>query len=1320
VRHLSKRWHAEPPPVLQKPCLVVDKDNGRTYMIGYDSQNTLVFNFIDSTEACDNKKKELSKGEEADGGEWQENGHDWRHAQWTSLPYPGGARQGRRFDTEHCFLTSDLKFMVPSYEPDGEVGFSVWDHDLRTWTHIRNDKECSCHEEEVEHGGKVKVKKDKKKLKFEYPNLFTVVYQSYRAKGARHGGASPPGVEEAIDTVIVQWKDKHDRNHLTGIQLLNHRNHQGVGVWSIDTSSSNNHYEVTAQSQGGPSPGGLTCASCGNGIIVYGGCDRVEDCSTNLRPGEQGKVEGNAPVSIYRPRVRNEDDDSHESNTSSEGNTESGSSSSGGSGSGGSGSGSGSGGSGSGGSGGSGSGGSGSGGSGSGGSGSGGSGGSGSSGSGSGGSGSSGSGSGGSGSGSSDSGGSGSEASGQVIVGTSQTVGPSATPTNTAAITSNLAPLPSGAVPVPEGTKTNGGGRKNTGIVVGVILGLIALIALVSLLFLAARKRRRHDAVLAEAATSGSDGLGGASGPGPDGFIVGGVEEPKYPGGNDMPDLVSVAPATGGSSGPSSTEDTGIGGVSPVGTPAHTTSNTVAGPATAAGAAALATGVILATSAQQEHHMASHVTHEESSTGNPSNSMSNAKRGSRAKFFMGGGDYKPPLRKPSATPVAPILPITAKDAKSEVGEGPLESVEVVPRDDHIAEEQCNGAIAAGTAGVALAVGAALAAGAHQSKETRIDESSKTTTTNTTKTTNIVNGASSTSTAVVTSSKSGSGVTPDGTKEILSNSEAMEDSLQTHNRFESTNSTNMNVSGSSSVMYQGGTTSSSATSVSHTFGGSQTIISSGKTTTTTGEHIAEGMGMVAGATVVGAAVLGSASHQSKEQVTVQRQELPPTVQKTQITLKLSIIRYERSDAAQATPTAKPGTLMFSQVEMLEGAPDIHIPGSAFSHVRDSSKVTGHEDGLPSPVVPGPSGAASSTESEPRERSLRWMNNEFQWKREAGMLQHLRSDQHIVELFTLYSLPSFSEYRFVSVMGPFTRTLESYIKEREGIHSSSRTPTPDEQLLASNGPMTLAEIKSLTDSIASAIKWCHEHHVVHLSLTPASIFLQEHYSEPDGQGGYRASVCSSYSNKTPGARDSAMPRIEQRWKLWNFSFARFIGEAVDLSMDINSYTSPEILIASHRYKERSFKSITASETVNPNKDTSIVTTVSPEGVVTKTVTTKSSSSGTTVTANRDLEKLMAAPTMDMWSLGQIVYEMHTRQPMFSSNEDALRKLTSAEVDESDMDKAKTHDKIRQQLQGQIEKIEMIQDPGAREVIKGLLEVQQERRLDHEEIRNLYLDV
>jgi hypothetical protein len=89
------------------------------------------------------------------------------------------------------------------------------------------------------------------------------------------------------------------------------------------------------------------------------------------------------------------------------------------------------------------------------------------------------------------------------------------------------------------------------------------------------------------------------------------------------------------------------------------------------------------------------------------------------------------------------------------------------------------------------------------------------------------------------------------------------------------------------------------------------------------------------------------------------------------------------------------------------------------------------------------------------------------------------------------------------------------------------------------------------------------------------------------------------------------------------------------------------------------------------------------------------------------------------------------MFTSANDALVKLTSAlekqddsedgeDDDEEDLDKAKTHDKIRQQLQDQIQKIQSIPDMGAREVITGLLEMRQERRLDHEEIRNLYLDL
>ena len=186
-------------------------------MIGYDSKNTLVFNFLNSTGVCDNPTKE-SKGKE-----WLEgDGFDWKHARWTSLPYPRGSRQGRRFDTRHCFLSSDQKFIVPSYGRDGEGGFSVWDHDRRSWTHIRMNKPCSCHEEEVEHGNKVKPKKDDDKvLKFESPTLVAVVYQSYKKQGARHGGTSP--TEEAIDTVVIQWRDRQDRDHLTGIQLVNHK-----------------------------------------------------------------------------------------------------------------------------------------------------------------------------------------------------------------------------------------------------------------------------------------------------------------------------------------------------------------------------------------------------------------------------------------------------------------------------------------------------------------------------------------------------------------------------------------------------------------------------------------------------------------------------------------------------------------------------------------------------------------------------------------------------------------------------------------------------------------------------------------------------------------------------------------------------------------------------------------------------------------------------------------------------------------------------------------------------------------------------------------
>jgi len=207
----------------------VDKVHGRTFMIGYDSNHTLVFNFINSTEACDDDKKR-DKASSANE-QWRdqnldkdsEAGFDWQHAHWTSLPYPGGeAHEGRWFDTEHCFLSSDHLFMVPAYDHEGgEAGFSMWDHETRIWSHVRIDRPCSCHEQEIEDAtGKVKVKKDEKKLRFEYPNRFALVYQSFRGERREGGGHDK---EEALDTIVIQWKDQNQRDHLTGIQLVNHQ-----------------------------------------------------------------------------------------------------------------------------------------------------------------------------------------------------------------------------------------------------------------------------------------------------------------------------------------------------------------------------------------------------------------------------------------------------------------------------------------------------------------------------------------------------------------------------------------------------------------------------------------------------------------------------------------------------------------------------------------------------------------------------------------------------------------------------------------------------------------------------------------------------------------------------------------------------------------------------------------------------------------------------------------------------------------------------------------------------------------------------------------
>ncbi|KAG0223450.1 hypothetical protein BGW41_005589, partial [Actinomortierella wolfii] len=101
---LAGKWHPEPPPILQRPCIVIDKTNNRSYIVGWDSKDTLTFEFIEQT-TCE---------------------AEWRKAPWISLPTP----KGRKFETEFCFLTTDGHVGVPF-----QGGFAIWDHIARIWSY---------------------------------------------------------------------------------------------------------------------------------------------------------------------------------------------------------------------------------------------------------------------------------------------------------------------------------------------------------------------------------------------------------------------------------------------------------------------------------------------------------------------------------------------------------------------------------------------------------------------------------------------------------------------------------------------------------------------------------------------------------------------------------------------------------------------------------------------------------------------------------------------------------------------------------------------------------------------------------------------------------------------------------------------------------------------------------------------------------------------------------------------------------------------------------------------------------------------------------
>ncbi|OAQ34862.1 kinase-like protein [Linnemannia elongata AG-77] len=121
----------------------------------------------------------------------------------------------------------------------------------------------------------------------------------------------------------------------------------------------------------------------------------------------------------------------------------------------------------------------------------------------------------------------------------------------------------------------------------------------------------------------------------------------------------------------------------------------------------------------------------------------------------------------------------------------------------------------------------------------------------------------------------------------------------------------------------------------------------------------------------------------------------------------------------------------------------------------------------------------------------------------------------------------------------------------------------------------------------------------------------------------------------------------WKLWNFGHARFVGETVDTSVTTVTYAAPEIL--------------------NGRKKAD---------------------------AN-----VLASVSMDRWSLGLILYELHTKKTYFSSSNFAEFQLASEEGTAFEP------------------ALEAIQENDARKAIRGLLETDPEKRYTHETLREVY---
>ncbi|KFH71408.1 serine/threonine protein kinase [Podila verticillata NRRL 6337] len=234
------------------------------------------------------------------------------------------------------------------------------------------------------------------------------------------------------------------------------------------------------------------------------------------------------------------------------------------------------------------------------------------------------------------------------------------------------------------------------------------------------------------------------------------------------------------------------------------------------------------------------------------------------------------------------------------------------------------------------------------------------------------------------------------------------------------------------------------------------------------------------------------------------------------IQLQVIQYEVDDAHTISPHGHVGRLVLGTYHVISPprparsvkaqGPAAHqgVARSGTVLVRRSRLDYSSSGGGTRSPSPSPDAHAESsmllTDVENQHTfetaTLKWYMTEMHWKREAALLKHLKSPIFVVELLESYCIPALqiqaNSYPFVNAMG--------------GCSS----------LLSDLGPVrTSQHARAILRSISGAVDWCHRHGVVHLNLQPGSFFLEDGIN--------------------PKAEDAS-------WKLWDFTCARFIGEAI----------------------------------------------------------------------------------------------------------------------------------------------------------------------------------